>query len=150
MQAQGANVAFHRSRLILTTKHASHLCLHAQFSLNRQKHPDLCFKCKALLLGQLCVIPRAHCLCLLAWKKKERPIISENVNVSTQEMMVSSQPTGLIFPLSWIWFLTSFLGKSSAVIFLLPAKEITSLHPPVHCAFSSTFPERHTVPCIGF
>lgn len=43
--------------------------------------------------------------------------------------MVSSQPTRLIFPLCWVWFRNSFLGKSSAVIFLLPAKWITSLHP---------------------
>lgn len=42
--------------------------------------------------------------------------------------MVSYQPTRLIFPLCWVWFLNSFLGKSSAVIFLLPAKWITSLH----------------------
>lgn len=102
----------------------------SELSLNRQENPDLCFKCKALLLGQLWqFLNTLSVLSGLEKKKKKKLIISENVNVSTQERMVSSQPTRLIFPLCWVWFRNSFLGKSSAVIFLLPAKWITSLHP---------------------
>lgn len=100
----------------------------SKLSLNRQENPDLCFKCKALLLGQLWQFLNTLSV-LSGLEKKKKLIISENVNVSTQERMVSSQPTRLIFPLCWVWFRNSFLGKSSAVIFLLPAKWITSLHP---------------------
>lgn len=111
------------------TRQSSVCVFMSELSLNRQENPDLSFKCTALLLGQLWQFLNTLSVLSGLKKKKKKLIISENVNVSTQERMVSYQPTRLIFPLCWVWFLNSFLGKSSAVIFLLPAKWITSLHP---------------------
>lgn len=80
---------------------------------------------------------------------EKRPIISENVNVSTQERTVRYKLTGS--HLSFVLDLVSefFLGKSSGCNFPpWPATWITSSRPPPPPVSSFTFTAEHTVPYI--
>ena len=79
---------------------------------------------------------------------EKRPIISENVNISTQETRVQYKPHGVIFLLYWIWFLNSFLGKSSGCNFPLASYMDNIFTSPIRFAASFTFTAEHIMPCI--
>lgn len=85
-------MAFSYTGLIPTAHRVTHLSLYSSSTsyLESQKNPDLCFKSKALLMGQLC--PASSTLSVITDLDK-RPIVAENVNVSTQERTVRYKAT---------------------------------------------------------